>query len=78
MKTYMVNTVLKDCNTSESIETEVVIVMADKDVLAEHIQMMYGCWYDIVSYEYALVDNVHISKTLIEEEARDMMKITFE
>jgi len=78
MKTYMVNTVLKNYRTSELMETEIILVMTDSDVLDEHVQMMYGHWWDIVSYESVLIDNVHISKTVIEEEARNIMRITFD
>jgi len=73
MKSYNVKTTVKKYgNTNEEV-FEKVMIIGDSDELDEFIQMTYGCWYEIISFDSEEVQ-VGISKTFIKEEAMKLIK----
>ena len=73
MKSYNVKTTVKKYgNTNEEVFEEVMI-LGDSDELDEFIQMTYGCWYNVISFEFDRII-VGISKTFIKEEAMKLIK----
>jgi putative sterol carrier protein len=51
MKSFKLKTQLKE-HGSELVEVrETLIVLSDKDDLDYIVQMLYGSWYDIISFE---------------------------
>ena len=78
MKVYKVTTRLKELSNSKVETKEDTVVLANDDDLYDFVQMMYGCWFDILDFEYEEGDSVHISKNFIKQEALKIMQIKFE
>ena len=78
MRIYNVTTVLKEpfSKDKEQVKKDTVI-LSDSDDLKEFVQMMYGCWFDIVKFDYEEADVIHISKSYIKQEALKMIEIRF-
>lgn len=67
MKAYNVKTRLKKHGERIWSICEEVMILSDEDDLDEFIQMTYGCWYDVISFDSEEVQ-VGISKTYLREE----------
>ena len=76
MRIYNITTIVKG-NSKEQVKKDTVI-LADNDDLNEFVQMMYGCWFDIVKFDYEEANIVHISKNYIKQEALKIMKVDFD
>ena len=74
MRIYDITTVLKKHDTGNIITQKDTIILADNDSLKEHIQMLYGCWYDIISFEFEKANMIHISKNYIAQEAMKIIR----
>ena len=73
MKQYDLTVELKEFSMSDVQIKKCKIIISDKDNVEELAQMMYGCWYDIVSVSYEECDEIIISKTYLIEEAWKMI-----
>ena len=74
MRIYNITVVLKEQGTKTDQIKKATIILAESDSLDEFIQMMYGCWFDIISYKYEEADIIHISKNYIAKEAMKMIR----
>jgi hypothetical protein len=52
---------------------ELMIVMSDSDSLEEILQMILGCWYELVDYTHEPID-VYVSETYVKDRAVDIIK----
>ena len=73
MKSYKVKTKVKDVAYDKEETIEEILILGDNDDLAEFVQMSYGSWNDIISFESEEV-KVSVSKTYIAEEAMKMVR----
>jgi hypothetical protein len=77
MRIYNITTIVKEhSKTKEQVKKDTVI-LANNDDLKEFVQMMYGCWFDVISLEYEEANMVHISKNYIKQEALKVMEVRF-
>jgi len=67
MKAYNVKTRLKKHGERIWDRCEKVMILSDEDDLDEFVQMTYGCWYEIISFDSEEIQ-VGISKTYLREE----------
>lgn len=69
MRVYNITTTLKAYgNAKEEIKKD-TLILADNDDISEHIQMMYGSWFEIVKFDVEEANLIHISKNYIKQEA---------
>jgi hypothetical protein len=72
MKALKIVAQLREHGESETIERTAYMVLSDRDYPAEFVEMMWGSWYDIISYQTEDVE-IHISKTYIKENAINLI-----
>ena len=77
MRIYNITTIVKEHSKAKEQIKKDTVILADNDDLNEFIQMMYGCWFDVISFEYEEANMVHISKNYIKQEALKVMEIRF-
>jgi len=77
MRIYNTTTIVKEHSKAKEQIKKDTVILADDDDLNEFIQMMYGCWFDVVSFEYEEANMVHISKNYIKQEALKVMEVRF-
>lgn len=76
MRPFKVITTLKRHHDSKILILEDIFILGNGDDLEEQLQMNYGCWFDIVKFDYELIapTRVHISKTYLIEQAKELVK----
>ena len=77
MRIYNITTIVKEHSKAKEQIKKDAVILADNDDLNEFIQMMYGCWFDVISFEYEEANMVHISKNYIKQEALKVMEVRF-
>jgi hypothetical protein len=77
MRIYNITTIVKEHSKAKEQIKKDTVILADNDDLNEFIQMMYGCWFDVISFEYEEANMVHISKNYIRQEALKVMEVRF-
>ena len=77
MRIYNITTIVKEHSKAKEQIKKDTVILADNDHLNEFIQMMYGCWFDVISFEYEEANMVHISKNYIKQEALKVMEVRF-
>jgi hypothetical protein len=77
MRIYNITTIVKEHSKAKEQVKKDTVILADNDDLAEFVQMMYGCWFDVISFEYEEANMVHISKNYIKHEALKVMEVRF-
>jgi len=77
MRIYNITTIVKEHSKAKEQIKKDTVILADNDDLNEFIQMMYGCWFDVISFEYEEANMVHISKNYIKQEALKVMEVRF-
>jgi hypothetical protein len=77
MRIYNITTVVREHSKAENQVKKDTVILADNDDLKEFVQMMYGCWFDVISFEYEEANMVHISKNYIKQEALKVMEVRF-
>jgi len=77
MRIYNIITIVKEHSKAKEQVKKDTVILADNDDLDEFIQMMYGCWFDVISFEYEEANMVHISKNYIKQEALKVMEVRF-
>jgi hypothetical protein len=78
MRPFKVTSTLKRLHNKEVITVTETFILGSGDDLSEHLEMCYGSWYDIVSFESEPLspNSIHISKTYLIEKAKEMITFT--
>ena len=74
MRIYNLTAVVKEKGTKTQTIKKDTIILADNDGLEDFVHMMYGVWYDIISFEVEEANIIHISKNYIAQEAMQMIR----
>ena len=74
MKQYDLTVELKEQGMTKIQFKKCKIVLSDKDNVEEIAQMIYGCWYDILSISYEECDEIIISKNYLIEQAWKLIR----
>lgn len=77
MRIYNITTIVKEHSKAKEQVKKDTVILADNDNLSEFVQMMYGCWFDVINFEYEEANMVHISKNYIKQEALKVMEVRF-
>jgi hypothetical protein len=77
MRIYNITTIVKEHSKAKEQVKKDTVILADQDNLNEFVQMMYGCWFDIIRFDAEEANMVHISKNYIKQEALKVMEIRF-
>jgi len=75
MRIYNITTIVKEHSKAKEQVLKETVILADKDNLAEFIQMMYGSWFDVISFEYENANMVRISQNYIKQEALKVIEL---
>lgn len=77
MRIYNITTIVKEHSKDKEQVKKDTVILADNDDLNEVVQMMYGCWFDVVKFDYEEANMVHISKNYIKQEALKVIEVRF-
>jgi hypothetical protein len=73
MKALKIVAQLREHGESKTLERSACMVLSDRDDPDNFVEMMWGSWYDIISYQFEDIE-IHISKNYIKELAIDLLK----
>ena len=77
MRIYNITTIVREHSKAKEQFKKDTVILADNDDLKEFVQMMYGCWFDIIRFDAEEANMVHISKNYIKQEAFKSIEIRF-
>ena len=77
MRIYNITTIVKEHSKAKEQIKKDTVILADNDDLKEFVQMMYGCWFDVVKFDIEEANVVHISKNYIKQEALKVIEVRF-
>jgi hypothetical protein len=64
---------LRKHGESQTVERTAYMVLSDHDDTELFIQMAWGSWYDIISYQSEDIE-IHVSKNYIKEQSLDLIR----
>lgn len=68
MKIYDLTVLLKKHGETEIEVEKCKIILSNNEDVKESVNMIYGSFYDIMSYEYKECDTIYISKKYLIEQ----------
>lgn len=74
MKQYDLIVVLKKHGETKAEIEKCKIILSDNEDVKESVNMLYGSFYNIISFYYCECDTIHISKKYLIEQAFRMVR----